>query len=140
MALMQLIYVSTAREEYGDDVLEKILASAVANNLRQQITGMLLYADGGFLQVLEGEAAAVEETFARIVCDPRHHSIFEITREPIADRNFQQWTMGFHRVRRAELEANPAYAPLIAGRINLAALGVRPGLALDILKDFAARY
>jgi hypothetical protein len=136
---MQLVYVSTAHEELAPQVLDAILVSSVKHNMPQQITGMLVYADGNFLQILEGAAAAVQETFDRVKDDSRHYGVLVIAHEPVEHREFQQWSMGFRRVTRDELTANPAYAPLIAGKINFSALGVRPGLAMEILRDFSAR-
>ena len=36
------------------------------------ITGLLLFIDGGFLQMLEGEERAVRELYTRIAADRRH--------------------------------------------------------------------
>lgn len=67
MALVRLIYVSSAVEELPDQVLDDILKSAVQHNKPQNITGMLLYCGGNFMQVLEGEEAAVKETYAPFI-------------------------------------------------------------------------
>jgi hypothetical protein len=56
---------------------------------------MLLYSDGNFMQALEGEAAAVEQTFARIMRDERHSGLIELTRFEIAKRQFSEWSMAF---------------------------------------------
>lgn len=56
---------------------------------------MLLYTEGGFFQVLEGDAADVDDTYSRIERDRRHCKITLINRESIAAREFSQWTMGF---------------------------------------------
>ena len=51
-----LIYASSATKAMSQDELKALLAKARTNNQRDNITGMLLYNDGNFLQVLEGEA------------------------------------------------------------------------------------
>ncbi len=56
---------------------------------------MLLYIEGGFFQVLEGEPAAVDAVYQNIEADPRHERITLIIREPIVRRSFGEWTMGF---------------------------------------------
>lgn len=64
---------------------------------------MLLYVDGSFFQVLEGSADAVDALFARIALDPRHRSVVTIIREPISQRAFGEWTMGFANMTREEV-------------------------------------
>jgi hypothetical protein len=73
--LIQLLYSSKATTALSPAELTAILDKSVANNQARQITGLLLYRDGCFLQLLEGEAAVVEEAFRRISLDPRHHQV-----------------------------------------------------------------
>jgi hypothetical protein len=72
VSLISLIYVSRAGEQFGTGELTHILESAVRHNTAQSLTGMLLYSNGNFMHVLEGEEAAVDETYSRIQQDPRH--------------------------------------------------------------------
>ena len=62
------------------------------------VTGMLLYLDPFFLQVLEGEETVVDMLFNFIKQDSRHHKISVIYKKPIAKRSFLDWTMGFNRI------------------------------------------
>lgn len=136
MALIHLIYVSTAREEFDTPELDRILDTAVRRNGERNVTGMLLYAGGTFMQVLEGAAADVDETFARICRDQRHTDIIVIEREPIAARSFATWSMGFRRLGAADAGASPGYAPFFAQGFDAAAIGAKPGLALELLVGF----
>jgi hypothetical protein len=137
MGLIQLIYVSNAEHEMESAELEGILEVSARNNAAGGITGMLLYANGSFLQILEGEAVAVDAAFERISRDPRHANLFVLEREAISERSFARWRMGFKRLGSADAAAHPAHAPFFAHGFDAAALGVRPGLALTILNDFA---
>ena len=139
MPLVQLIYVSSARQELTDTELDAILESSVRHNTPQQVTGLLLYSQGSFMQVLEGEVAAVEEAYGRICDDPRHHHIIEIMREPIDEREFGRWAMGFRRVRREDVAEHEAFLPLFVKGFDTAALQAKPGLALELLHHFALR-
>ena len=56
---------------------------------------MLLYRDGAFLQVLEGEAKDVDEIYRSILLDERNTGHYLIEREEIAQRQFPDWSMGF---------------------------------------------
>ena len=90
-----LVYVSAAVTWFSAAELHSLLAAARANNQRAGITGMLLYKDGNFMQVLEGEEAAVRALQARIACDLRHRGMVVIASGPLQQRQFPDWTMGF---------------------------------------------
>jgi hypothetical protein len=139
MALIHLIYVSTATTECGDAELDRILESSERHNSQQHVTGMLLYCDGNFIQAIEGEESAIDETYGRIAKDPRHTDLFLLLREPIAQRSFHRWSMGFRRLDPAETAAHPAYAPFFKPGFDTASLVSQPGLAMDLLKDFSLR-
>jgi hypothetical protein len=134
--LWHLIYVSTATASYDVAALDKMLESAARHNAPQHITGMLLYAGGNFMQVLEGEKDAVDETYGRIARDSRHTDLHIVENERIAERSFSKWSMGFRRLGAAEAATHPAYAPFFAGGFDAAGIGAKPGLALEILKSF----
>ena len=138
--LVQLIYVSTATTLFEDSVeLERILESAARNNASREITGMLLYAGGTFLQLLEGEDAAIDEIWETISQDPRHRGASVIDRSEISERSFSRWHMGFRHLGSSDAEAHPAYAPFFRYGFDPQSIGAKPGIALDILKAFAAR-
>jgi hypothetical protein len=137
MALVHLIYVSSARAEPGADELGHLLDSAARHNAAQAVTGMLLYFSGNFMQVLEGEDAAVDETYSRIVLDQRHASVIVLDRAAIKTRTFGHWHMGFRRVEAADAAAHPAYAPFFNADSDAADIGARDGFALEMLKVFA---
>lgn len=136
MPLIHLLYVSTASADFDSTQLAQVLDSSARHNAPQEITGMLLYAAGNFMQVLEGEAAAVDETYARILKDPRHSDVFLLERAPIAQREFGQWSMGFRRLGAAESVSHPAFAPFFEGGFDAQSIGAKPGLALDMLREF----
>jgi hypothetical protein len=93
--LLHCIYASTAELTFNESDIPALLTHARTANAARDITGMLLYIDGGFFQVLEGDADAIDEVYRRILRDPRHSRVTLIIREPIAARAFSEWTMGF---------------------------------------------
>jgi hypothetical protein len=137
MNLIQLIYVSSATHELDAGDIQTILDSSVRHNELQGVTGLLLYSDGNFIQVLEGEEEAVDETMSRILDDPRHKDINIIARIPKVEREFGQWSMGFRRISASEVTSNPAYAPFFGREFSARKIRAKPGLALEILRDFA---
>lgn len=95
MDLIALSYTSSAVRFPTPSDFRHLLSRARARNEREQVTGVLLYAEGTFHQYIEGPAAGVGSVYAAIERDPLHHEIFELIREPIARREFSLWSMGF---------------------------------------------
>ena len=75
--------------------IEAILAASQRNNMRDGITGALIFNSGIFAQVLEGDRPAIEATFERIQRDPRHGSVQVLAFEPAPVRSFPTWSMAF---------------------------------------------
>ena len=73
--------------------VENILAASRTNNARDGVTGALLYSDGCFAQALEGGLDAVQRTFERIQCDPRHGDVIVLQAGRATGRLFGAWSM-----------------------------------------------
>lgn len=97
--LCQLIYGSSEASPFDEDALLELLRRARANNSALGVTGMLLYAEGSFLQVLEGETAVVQGLFEKIARDPRHGGTRVLLKSLVEERTFGDWSMGFQRIR-----------------------------------------
>ena len=67
--LVHCIYTSVANEKYDHDEMVLLLDIIRANNKKLHVTGMLLYDDGSFFQVLEGDKADVNALFMKIEKD-----------------------------------------------------------------------
>ena len=93
----------------SDEDLVCLLKQSRTRNARNRVTGMLLYRDGHFMQVLEGDEADVMKIFADIENDKRHKSVDVLRAEYIQYRNFPNWTMGFRNVNKLELSAVPGF-------------------------------
>lgn len=98
--MLQLLYVSSAVTLPAEADLDQILQEARAWNTPRDITGILLYAEGTYFQVLEGDDAEVEKLFKMINGDPRHQGVIVLLRRQITERDFPGWSMGFHRADR----------------------------------------
>jgi hypothetical protein len=68
---------------------------------------MLLYQNQSFFQVLEGDRSVVEALFEKVALDPRHTRVTKVILEPISERAFASWTMGYPRVSEKELAEIP---------------------------------
>ena len=101
--LMHCVYASAATRPFETSELTALLQAARIHNDAAGLTGMLLYTEGSFFQVLEGAPDAVEALYARIERDKRHEQVTKIVAEAIPGRSFANWTMGFSQVSRKEL-------------------------------------
>lgn len=96
--LLTIVYVSAATRLLDDAELEGLLRGAREHNARQGITGILLYGDGNFMQLLEGPAEAVDALYASIRRDPRHHMVTTVLEERGRAREFAEWSMAYRRI------------------------------------------
>ena len=85
--------------------LELLLDDARAANRTNDITGVLFYAEGSFMQCLERPDAAIAETYARICASRRHHGIFELMDQSVARRHFVGWDMALSQPTSSALLA-----------------------------------
>ena len=135
MALIQLIYTSTLIADTPDVMADILQTSRRANKLRG-ITGMLLCANSGILQVLEGEDADVSKTYRSIELDKRHNNIFLLSREEVIERQFESWDMGFRRLTETEINNSPIAADVFNADKTEIANRVKPGPVLSMLVLF----
>lgn len=98
-----LVYSSTATQTISNQQLATILQSSHRNNPMLGITGMLLYCQGKFIQVLEGNRDAVHELYLKIVKNPLHTDVHVLLEGSLQERNFETWTMGFKALDESDL-------------------------------------
>lgn len=136
MAFVQLIYVSDLVNR-SEAELGPILESAERHNGADGITGMLLYNDGNFLQVLEGTHSKVRAAFERIRQDARHGNITVLSEEEVPERHFPGWSMGYRQLNPADIARFPQYANYFQFGFQAAAFKAKPGTALELLELFS---
>lgn len=95
MLMVQLIYASRTNDDISREDLNQILATSQQNNTRVDVTGALLYNSRFFLQCLEGSRVAVNDTYMRILRDPRHMQPALLDYAEISERDFSGWAMGY---------------------------------------------
>ncbi|MEZ5741680.1 MAG: BLUF domain-containing protein [Burkholderiaceae bacterium] len=133
-SLIHCIYASAATHQFEPDELGELLKAARSKNERLGLTGMLLYADGSFFQVLEGAPGIVDQVYARIEADPRHDRVTQIIRESIPQRAFAEWSMGFAAPTRQDLATLVGMNDFFSGASCFAGLG--RGRAKKLLDAF----
>lgn len=95
--MQQAIYCSVATRAFPQEELLGLLGTARRKNDLLDITAMLLYDKGAFMQVLEGPKEHVDALLLRLLDDPRHHQVRVLSVKPIAIREFGYWGMAFFR-------------------------------------------
>jgi len=104
-----IIYLSASVKWFSETELKGILAVSNINNRRNNVTGLLLYSEGNFIQLLEGEENVVQQTFQQISGDQRHKGITHIGSGTLTERNFPEWAMGFKSIDAASLATFEGY-------------------------------
>jgi hypothetical protein len=98
-----LVYLSTSSNLNNEAQLENILKKSRHNNSLLNITGMLLYAQGIFVQVLEGDKSNVEYIYNKIMRDRRNFGAIRILDTYVEKRSFKTWAMGFKAIPKEGL-------------------------------------
>ena len=94
-SLYSLIYRSQASRAVHEVTLGALLRKGRLHNEQADLTGLLLYAKGQFLHVLEGPEPALSDLFARISDDRRHYDVRTLSYGPVEARSFPEWRMGY---------------------------------------------
>ena len=93
--MKRLKYVSRVSNGLDHEDIEDLVAQAERNNLKKDITGILMSAGGLFFQVIEGPDDAIDELYAKLMDDPRHGDVLVIGFETgVKERIFPDWSLG----------------------------------------------
>ena len=131
-----IIYLSRATQSMSDEELATLLTQAREANARQDITGALVYGDGQFMQIIEGEEATLAMLYAKLLQDGRHGQVFKFADKPIAQRSFADWSMAFRPLSPEQFAELAGY--LTPEQLNLQAPGLSAtdGMLLQMMKTF----
>ncbi len=133
--LIRAIYISSTVTDVSEHDTLKFLRQARTANRKHDVSGLMLYVGGSFLQSLEGEAAMVDVVCSTIFRDKRE--MRNILREPITEREFPEWTMGFEAVDPAEA-GRLLGEPLLFASSSYPA-GLEPGKAKTLMSIIGRR-
>lgn len=93
--LKTICYLSTKAYDLSEEDITAIFEDSLGNNTAQDVTGILVYNQGNFLQVLEGEEGVVDTLFHKITKDERHKNIITVINSPLEDRLFSEFNLGY---------------------------------------------
>ena len=106
--LLSVVYSSAATQPFDDEALAELLTSSRRTNHDSHLTGLLLYREGRFLQVLEGPETTVRDRMNIISADPRHDHLRVLIKESREQRQFPVWTMRYGTI-------GPAMSKYVSG-------------------------
>jgi hypothetical protein len=112
--LVELSYLSEAVSDMSFLGLMRLLESARAFNQSNGITGILLYDNQQFGQIIEGERASVMKAWKRIQEDKRHHRIELLEIREISERSYPEWLLRFYGGETLTRDY-PALADMVGG-------------------------
>lgn len=133
--MKRILYISAASGDLTESDIACILAASRRNNRDNDVTGMLLYLDRGFMQILEGPEEAVNATYARIAGDGRHSHVIALWSEQTETRIFPNWTMGYDTLPADDARWSGAFRLDARKPVETLASGAGPEI-IDLMRSF----
>lgn len=134
--MISYVYSSCAVVAFSEADLVELLRQSRENNTLAGITGLLLYKEGKFLQVLEGEDVPVRKLMARIEKDPRHDEVEVLRWEILRERRFSAWSMGFKNLDNIDIQQTPGYSEFMNEPLTSAEFKADPSRVWKLLRVF----
>ena len=132
--MIRLVYASTALSDWSLQQLLQLLKTCRKNNSANDITGMLLYSNRTFFQVLEGEEEKVMELYNFIKKDKRHRDVTLIEKKDIIDREFPFWSMGSQKLDKQDLGKIEGLDGFVDKDFNPAGFLAHKGVVAPLMK------
>ena len=132
--VFSLVYSSTTDHDWSQEELVALLEWSRDWNVEHGITGLLLYRDCAFMQMLEGDEHEVRGLFASISADRRHQDVDLMWVNETEERRFADWSMAFR-----ELAEHPVLELGYSGALN-AQTGRRGHRRPTALTDFLSMF
>ena len=132
--LVRLTYASRANDGMTAEALTALMKQSRATNMDIGVTGVLVFSDGIFLQVLEGGRDTVSRLYNRIAQDRRHRDVVLLGYEEIDERRFAGWAMGQANLSRL----NPGVLLKYSERAELDPFALRGKAAIALFEELVA--
>ena len=94
-SLIQVIYLGGGEPSLREYEIATLLKQARIANRKHDVSGMLLYVGGYFLQSFEGEPRMIDAVCGSLFRDKPRMWVKRLVQESITERQFPEWTMGF---------------------------------------------
>jgi len=108
--LIHIVYVSFSSISLTEKEIIDLLREIRKKNKEHKVTGLLLYNDKSFIQVIEGATNTINTLFEKIKQDNRHENVVKLLEEPIENRAFPDWSMGFRQITSEQTARIPGFS------------------------------
>ena len=114
----ELIYTSRACNKMSPKDLEALLIQSREKNLKINITGLLVYGNQEFVQLLEGSKDDIFDLYHTILNDERHTNVVLRWNGIVEQRSFKDWSMAFLNINELDYENMEAYSHYLQDGIS----------------------
>jgi len=97
--LKTLCYVSNSNMNFTNKDLDQLFNITKKNNLKLNITGVLIFNNGNFLQIMEGDEKKISNLYLKISLDKKHSNLIKLIEKPITERMFEDYGTGFSVIK-----------------------------------------
>ena len=127
----QLTYHSVANPDLNEQDIKDIMEVSMKNNAELGITGCLMYNNGFFLQILEGDEKKVRDLFEIIGLDDRNNQVTLLSTDESQSRIFKEWAMAYYQFPPTD-QLSPEQKELRENLISLADTSKKPNFTLKV--------
>jgi Sensors of blue-light using FAD len=136
MDFSEIILVSSLSPGCEEGEIISICDASIRSNSSNNLGGILLYAHGSFMQLIEGDSQGVTAAYKRITQSPWHFNIHVLLSQEMEERLCGAWSFSHvplgKKIDRIS-ESSPHFFPFKKKEIKER---VQKGNARDLLKGF----
>ncbi|MEI7531555.1 MAG: BLUF domain-containing protein [Betaproteobacteria bacterium] len=93
--IFQLTYVSKTLRSWSKAEIYDLAFRSSGANMKLGVSGILVYKDNSFMQVLEGKKNSVTALFKKIETDLRHQEVTLLNEVELEKADYRDWSMTF---------------------------------------------
>ena len=134
------VYKSREVPPLSEDDIARILNVSRLYNREHDITGILLYNEGRFTQVIEGSRDNILILKARIMADSRHKDIITLYEGHGQNRIFSSWSMAFHTPDELQMKQLDSFMPIDWGQRTVETVNIKGRIskALRLMSEWVS--
>ena len=137
--MYSLVCVSSATSPFSDEQLRALLEQSRRDNAASDISGMLLYKGGNFMQLLEGNESRLTSLYHKIATGPRHSGSMVLLKSHAVTRMFADWSMAFRNLNDPSVVQLPGFSPFLNTNLNDREFLARAGFAAVLQAEHALK-
>ena len=138
--LHALMYSSIADPNLSPQDIEQLVNDARRNNARHELTGLLVFQAGCFLQILEGDRKKLSNLFEqKLMRDPRHSAVNLFYDEALHERRFRFWHLAFSDLNQQSVRISSPYRECLNSERGLYELNRDTAKALALVRQIHRR-